>query len=429
MTRKHLSTRTTAPAAALFFASPAERVALARQRYFEEGLLPSGIVSQAIFQSWARCQRLHAGPADKVSFQPVTPSRTNLALQKNRHLHEAWVEEMPQLRSLLGTTSCAAMLTDPTGVLIGAACVGRSHERLMPIATRTGVDLSEEAVGTTAPGVVARTGQPVCVNGGEHFFEDVKGMHCAAAPIRDIHGRLAGVLDLSSEAIPFNFDAGSVVGVYAAAIENSLLVAQSDHLVIRFQIDPRLLDSPLVALAGIDGDGKLVWMNATASNLLGISRSKRPDNTRHVEAAVSAGVSQLASLPRTGCATLKLSNGLVVWARSEMKAPDGHRNLVPGYGPAPAAVKSEAAVATPEPPAEEVKAIDRGSAATPDKPAATEIRLQEVGAVRLASLRESRRALIQSALESCGGNVTLAATKLGVSRGLIYRRLRGAIRD
>jgi len=40
------------PGTSLFFNSRTERLALARRRYFEEGLLPSGIVSDAVYQSW-----------------------------------------------------------------------------------------------------------------------------------------------------------------------------------------------------------------------------------------------------------------------------------------------------------------------------------------------------------------------------------------
>lgn len=39
-------------------------------------------------------------------------------------------------------------------------------------------------------------------------------------------------------------------------------------------------------------------------------------------------------------------------------------------------------------------------------------------------LRESDLALIQRTLQACRGNVSDAARLLGVSRGLIYRRLR-----
>lgn len=148
-------------------------------------------------------------------------------MQKNRSLIDAWNAEVPLLESILKSTSCAAMLTDGTGVLIAATCAGRSHEHIMPIATRIGVNLSEEAVGTTAPGVVARTGQAVNVVGAEHCFDSVKVMSCSAAPIRDRTGLLAGVLDVSSELIEFGFDAASVVGLFASSMENRLLMATS----------------------------------------------------------------------------------------------------------------------------------------------------------------------------------------------------------
>jgi transcriptional regulator of acetoin/glycerol metabolism len=422
------------PGTSLFFNSRTERLALARRRYFEEGLLPSGIVSDAVYQSWARCQRLHDGPGAKVSFQPVSTSRAHLALQKNRDLVHAWLEELPQLQSVLGATSCAAMLTDATGVLIGATCVGRSHERIMPIATRTGVNLCEEAVGTTAPGVAARTGRPVSVDGAEHFFDEVKAMHCAAAPIHDTRGQLVGVLDISSEVIPFSFDATSVVGLYAAAIENRLFISQSNpHLVVRFQVDSMLLDSRFVALVGIDIDGRLAWMNGAAARLLGLPPADRGPKRSSVEEALGASIAQLASLPRAGSALLQLANGLMVWARSEMRAADGHRDLVhgveafrePDRAAAPAAAASppvSTASSDQEAMAEGlianvceepgVEAAPTGPEASPDA---------EDRSVRL---RECGNELIDRTLENYGGNVTKAAEKLGVSRGLIYRRLR-----
>ena len=374
-----------------FFATRAERVELARRRYFEEGLPPSGVVSDAVFQSWARCQRLRQEPAQRVAFQPVTASRMHQSLRKNHQLHEAWLAELPQIQSALGTTTCAAMLTDATGVLIGSACIGRAHERLMPVAARIGVDLSEEAVGTTAPGVVVRTQQPLTVLGAEHFFDAIGIMHCAAAPIRDAEGNLAGVLDVSSETIPFNFDVASVVGLFAGAIENRLLVAHShEHLVIRLQVLASLLDSPVVGVVGIDGAGRLAWCNGVASRLLGVAPIEQRATPPLAEQVLGAGIARLASLPRSGAAVLLLPNGLKVWARAEMRAPDGRRDLVPG-----ASVNGHAASDAD---------VEQGEGAT--------------------TLRQSSRGLIERTLHACGGNVSEAARKLGVSRGVIYRRLR-----
>ena len=164
----------------LFPSTHADRVSLARKRYFEEGVLPTGVVSEAVFQSWSRCYRAHQKPIEKIEFQPVSNSRSQLALQKNHVLHEAWLNEIPALGNVLGSANCSAILTDATGVLIGVSPSQHHDQQIIPVAHRVGVNLAEEYVGTTAPGLVARTGKPSSVLGGEHFYEVVSSMYCSA---------------------------------------------------------------------------------------------------------------------------------------------------------------------------------------------------------------------------------------------------------
>jgi sigma-54 dependent transcriptional regulator, acetoin dehydrogenase operon transcriptional activator AcoR len=387
--------------------SRSARIELARERYFEEGQAPTGVVSEAVFESWARCLRLHGSPHEVATFEPVSASRAQLALTKNRPLHQAWLDESARLEAVLGTTSCSAMLTDATGVLIGSSCVGRSHEALMPVATRLGVNLSEDAVGTTAPGVVARTGKPVCVLGGEHFFDSVSQMHCAAAPIRDIRGHVAGVLDLSSECIPFAFDAAAVAGMFASAIENRLLVAQSsEHLVIRFQVAADLLDSDMVGLVGIDAKGCLAWANGVARSLLGAWGPADHAAGYPLDEHIGLPWTQLASLPVAGAAPFALPNGLQLWARAEMRSPDGRRGFVFAARGVPASSPDAADMDSPD------AALGTAFAPPETTPSPTTPRL-----------READLDLIQRTLQACGGKVSHAAKRLGVSRGLIYRRL------
>ena len=385
-----------------FFADRLALVELARRRYFDDGVSPAGVVSEAVFQSWARCQRLHDGPHRTVEFQPVTASRTQLALQRNRLLHEAWQSELPQLQRLLGRTSCAAMLTDGTGVMIGATGTGRPHEHLMPVATRLGVDLSEEAVGTTAPGVVVRTGRPVSVMGAEHFFDGVRQMHCSAVPIRDTRGQLAGVLDISSEAIAFGFDAATLVAHLAGSIENRLLLAQaSDHLVVRLQLAPDLLEASMAGLVGVDGDGRLAWFNRQAARLLGLLPGASGTERPLAEAVLGHGLDALASLPHDLAQPLALANGLVLWARTDDAGLRTRRGWVaPCWTPGPPA----SAAPLPAPVAE--TATEPGEA--PEQ----------------VTVRDTQAELLQRTLQACGGNLSEAARVLGVSRGWVYRRLR-----
>ena len=373
----------------LFFTTVQQRLALARQRYFEEGVRPSGLVGETLIQSWSRCVQARRNPNESLSFNPVTPSRAHSALQRSRLLVSSAAGELSQLETTLAGTTCSAILTDAQGVVVHAIrTAGNDDAVLMPLASRVGVDLTEEHVGTTAPGVTLRTGQACVVLGAEHFFGCLQVMYCAAAPIRDIHGQVAGVLDVSSEGRPFGFDAGAVVGLYATTIENRLLRAQSDeHLIVHLQTSPTLLDTPMEGLAGLDADGRIAWVNAAAARLLGLAG---PVVRQHdAEQAFGVGIGALLALTRLDAAhPHRLPNGLTVWLRARLQARDGAGALVAAAVPA-GDLPSRAAA-----------------------PAAT--------------LRDNDRRVVEQTVRDCGGNVSKAARTLGVSRGLVYRHLKGA---
>jgi transcriptional regulator of acetoin/glycerol metabolism len=404
---------------AIFHGSPLQRVALARERFFEEGVLPTGLVSDAVIQSWNRCLRRHNDAREAVEFDPVSPSRAHHAQQRNRELVNAWNAELGPLQQALRSTGCAAILTDASGVLIAAMASGGAHERLMPIAHRVGVNLSEEAVGTTAPGIVARTGRACIVMGGEHFFEGVRTMHCAAAPICDIDGRLAGVLDISSEVQPFHFDAVALVALYAEALENRLLVAQSrELLLLRLQVHPDLLDAPRAGLVGIDEQGRVAWVNAVAAGLLG-SHTIHSSKRSKLEEVLGLDHAAVSSLPREQARLVALPNGLSVWLLTLQPARDGRQRLFAieraiAAGPS-SACESNRETSSPiaEPPAD----LDEGDSMCLAAQTQT-------SAPDPSTLRQCSRDIITSALRDCGGSVSKAAKQLGVSRGLIYRRLR-----
>ncbi|KNZ32639.1 MAG: hypothetical protein AD742_10445 [Methylibium sp. NZG] len=410
-----------------FFSTPQQRLALARQRYFEEGVRPSGLVSEGVIQSWARCLQARRAPHEAVAFNPVTTSRAHSALARSRLLLAAAANELSQLESTLAGTTCTAILTDPQGVVVHATRTqARVDQVLMPLASRVGVCLAEESVGTNAPGITAHTGQPSVVLGGEHFFGCVQVMHCAAAPIRDVRGQVAGVLDLSSESQPFGFDAAAVVGLYATSIENRLLSAQSqEHIVVHFQTWPSLLGTPMEALAGIAADGSVAWLNGAAARLLG-----HPNAASGLQLETLFGLRLQALCAQTRRAdawTHRLPCGLNVWLLARMQAPDG-------AGPAFSLGRQEGEPRRLDVPAASVgDAIALGptalhtnpSALTPPqalKNAATASPTPKDG----ATLRTAGLHLIEQTLADCGGNVSMAARRLGVSRGLVYRHVKQA---
>jgi len=395
----------------LFANTPAQRVALARQQFFEEGVRPSGLVGEAVIQSWMRCSRTHTDRQRIVTFDAVTPSRLHATLARSRELLDAARQELAQMEHALAGTDCRVILTDREGVVVHVTQQpAAAHQPVLRKTSRVGVNISERVVGTTAPGIVASTGQACAVDGAEHYFDVLGHMQCAAAPIRDVAGQLAGVLDLTVEARRFGFDAASMVALHATTIENRLLQAQSrDHLILRFQASPTLLGTPLEALAGVAPDGTIAWLNNAGARLLG--RLPEAADERDVEYLLGHDLASLLRLGRREAAQpRRLASGLGVWVQARLKGADGadfrHAVAMPG----------EAAPL----------AIERQDDARMQAPEACErTNLVESASPAQATLREHSRKLIEETLAAHGGNVSQAARQLRVSRGTLYRRLHG----
>ena len=389
-----------------FFSTPEQRLGLARQRYFEEGVLPaSGTVGDAVLQSWVRCLGAGQEPSRPPEFNRVTRRLERSTVQFNRTLIEAARSAMAHLRDALAGTGVAAVLTDARSVVAHVAFTRQTDsETVIPLAARVGIDLSEAAAGTCAPAITAHTARACMVRGAEHFFQSAGMMHCAACPIHDVQGRLAGVLSLFSENRAFAFDPVALIGMYATAVENRLLRAQSSgHFLVQMALSPLMLDTPSEGLAGMTEDGRVLWMNDDAARLLGQpgwqDASPRPaDTTLEIDARP---LLDLAG--RTEPMHLRLPNGLGVWVRS--RAPSQRRYVAqaaPGSRALHAAPSRAPHPLFPSP-------LGTPAAVPPGSP---------------ESLRDADRRWIAQALEACNGNVSKAARRLGISRGRIYRHLR-----
>ena len=376
----------------LFSQTAEQRLALARQRFFEEGERPSGVVSESVFQSWLRCMAARRDPAWMPVFDAVTRSRVHTVLNRSRELLGAARPDLDTLEASVAGMDCRVILTDGEGVVVHATALSPLPYQPALNLARVGVDLDERRVGTTAPGLVAREGQAVTVIGAEHFYTPLGAVECAAAPIRDVHGRLAGVLDLSIEGRHFSFHPAAMVGLFAVRIENRLLRAQSrEHLVLQFQADPSLLGTPVEGLAGIDGQGRVCWLNRVATQLVG-----EPGLPADITAIFGLDLSTLLALTRQVSPLFhQLPGGPGMWLCARLQARDG-LDASQALTLAPRAAVS---CLTSVPVTCEVS-----------RPA--------------AKLQEHSRQLIESTLQACDGNISRAARQLGVSRGLLYRRLR-----
>lgn len=379
-----------------FYATRQDRVMLARERYFERGENPSGLVPEPVLQSWGRCLGARRDPDEKISFDPVSKIRTATLLAHNRMLIEAATDLLAELETVIAGSQARAMLTCSKGIVLMTSRPTAGEGPLLRSAARVGVNIAEDAVGTGAPAVTTRTGGVCHVRGGEHFFHCMAALHCAAAPVRDAQGRTVAMLNLSSEAGPFRFDGSAMAHMYATSIENRLLVGTAHmQLLLRFQVSRSMFHTPLEGLAAVDGAGCIRWFNGAGAQLLDCARW--PEKGLAAEEVFGLDLRSLLELAHHGqTRPYRLSCGLTLWMQAHLDDRDaptqrGESEALPEPG-------SDGTSGPPE--------QDDGSATGP------------------LSLEAVSRSAIEQALAQCQGNISRAAHLLGVSRGLLYRRLR-----
>jgi len=171
----------------------------ARHAFFDEGTAPVGLVDDAVLRSWRRCSENGQAVGEPVEFQPVDRTGVARLLQAHRELLDAARPELTDLAASVADAGYAVLLTDRHGHAL--AVDGAIAQRSAPLrlAFRTGVDLSESAIGTNAMAVAIREAQPIRVLGAEHFYTETQIFHCSAAPVFDPQGEVVGAVDVSRD--------------------------------------------------------------------------------------------------------------------------------------------------------------------------------------------------------------------------------------
>ena len=244
----------------------------ARRMFFERGGAPTGQVPDTILQSWQRCQRLGLTAQRTPPIEPVSAPR----LRELREAHERlWRLARAELEGLAGdaaATGSIVLLTDEAGWILDAEGSPGFLDKAGRVALMPGACWSETQVGTNAIGTAIVESRSVEVRGGEHYFAPHQILSCAAVPIFDPYGQLAGVLDISGDASVQHMHALGLARMAVASIEHRYFddgIAGCELL--RVHHDPALLGTAREGLLAFR-NGKLVAANRAGLRLFGLER-------------------------------------------------------------------------------------------------------------------------------------------------------------
>jgi transcriptional regulator of acetoin/glycerol metabolism len=364
-----------------------DAIAHARQQVLHErSSTGRGLVDPCIERSWQRCLAMGHEPLQPVTFAPLGHAAMRRAHERSHGLTRAARPVLDALGKALANTRYFAILTDAQGVVVEVDGPIDRSDRRADLITRIGTDLSEACVGTTAIGAALSELQPVWLHRGEHFFGDTCSYSCAGAPLFGPRGEVVGMLDLTGIDTPERPELKHLAVQSARSIENALALRQQHRLLLRLNWPGHRMGDDSDGLIGLDTDGRVSTSNSAARAMLPAlaTAGTGPAEPPHAGELFALPVDQLfdAAGHRDGPISLPLWSGLQLHALVTHGAdtPDALAGLRAGIP---------------------------GSTTQGDP----------------RRLRDIETAWIRKAVDEARGNVALAATRLGVSRATVYRKL------
>jgi transcriptional regulator of acetoin/glycerol metabolism len=343
----------------------------------------------ALRRSWRRCIEAGLPARNEIRLQQA---RQGITIDATEHAIVARVADL--LAASVDVADAIVIATDAEGTVVHAA--GRAE--LLPSCwrglLRRGTSLAEPLIGTSAPtlALIECRGQTVIRDA--HCWRPMQPFYCTAVPLAHPAGGLLGALDISGYGSLPAIDALGLLRLAADRIEDELVRQIATAGVMELL--------PLVAagtavrpgLIAVNREGRAVAVNAVARRWL------RTPAIRRLPVPLSwllgGGVGHIERAPqrhRPHVAELQLPTGALLMLR---------------YGP-PELVPEAGAPTTKTPPMPPPR-DESGPAPRRDAPAP-------------ATLSQARVKLVRAELAECGGNVSQAARRLGISRNSIYRWL------
>jgi transcriptional regulator of acetoin/glycerol metabolism len=353
-------------------------IAVARRSVLEDrGSLQTSHIDSWIERSWRRCLSKGYEPQTEVQFAQISSQDLRRVEVENHDLIRAAKPLMDKLGRAIANTNYFAILTNAQGIVIDANGPIDQSDKRARLISRIGVDLSENAVGTTAIGAALTELQPVWVHRGEHFFNDNTAFSCAGSPLFGSNGQCIGMLDLTGIMVPERPELKHLTSLTARTIENALLLQQPHNLLLRINWPGQPLGEDTDGLIALNSDGNILGANQTARFM----------------------VPQLGQLSRTGMHASDL------FAMPFSMLFDSSR-------------RSHAAIEVPLWSGLRLIAL----ALRPENER-TNLHIRTDSAHASHALRDVEAEMIKQAVDQARGNIAQAARDLGISRATLYRKL------
>lgn len=229
----------------------------------------------AIKLSHERCKKLNIKEDQVYSSKIISNSELQRKFSEKRSMILTAAPYMEQLINFVKGHNFFALLTDDEGCILNAIGDEKILSEAFNLKMVPGAFMNEESIGTNAMAIVIKTGEPVQLSGEDHFIKAYHRWTCSGAPIKDNHGNLIGVLDLTGYTESVHPHTLGMVIAASNAIEEMIKVKEYNKLqnITNIHINTIFYSMP-VAIVTSDISGKIKIYNNKALELFGNKKNK-----------------------------------------------------------------------------------------------------------------------------------------------------------
>jgi len=242
--------------------SGAYKLGSIRQKLLSGNLTPedvsSGIINKDIYDSWRRSMQSGVDPYKKsVSDNILEGSILALRQEQRREIISICRPTMQYLHALLAGVCGVIILSDHQGVIIDSIGDPDFISKSDRVLLKAGASWMERHRGTNAIGLAISKRGAVTVHGENHFLEAYSFLSCSAAPIFLPDGKVAAVLDISTDKNSHHPHTIGIVKTAVIGIEKQLFFADAERfsMTIHIHSEPQGLGSITEGIIGIGLDG------------------------------------------------------------------------------------------------------------------------------------------------------------------------------
>ncbi|XHS77195.1 GAF domain-containing protein [Burkholderiaceae bacterium UC74_6] len=366
-------------------------------------LLGEGAQTQAILSSHARSAAFGLNPL--TTPPPDLPTAEQLRSHRERHarLMAQAAPLMELLAEQLGLGRQLVLLADASGMILHLAGDAGFIERMRVLGLQVGALWSEAARGTNAVGTCLMSERPTMIHGAEHFLRALHMLSCVASPVLDHKGGLAGVIGIATERRGYHPHSLALVGMAGRMIEQACFeerFAASGRL--HFHAEPTALGTPAQGQLAVDEEGRWLGADRRALELLGDDMVRlRREGLASLFGLASPQLLEMACLRPLALPLPRALHGYVT-----------HLSFY--YVPGRSTSGSMMDITLPD------EAEGARAAYTLSATLSASQHLHD----RTTTLREAELHAIHAAVQSCAGNLSMAARQLGIGRSTLYRKIK-----